>query len=59
MLAEVGMPCEIIAVYDGFYIGSTLGILHKWTKDDFAVSSEAVADILTQSFISGMLPFMS
>ncbi|MCI8737775.1 MAG: TetR/AcrR family transcriptional regulator [Lachnospiraceae bacterium] len=40
-------------------IGSTLGILHKWTKDDFAVSSEAVADILTQSFISGMLPFMS
>ena len=40
-------------------IGSTLGVLHKWTKDNFAVSAEAVADILTQSFISGMLPFMS
>lgn len=40
-------------------IGSTLGVLHKWTKDNFAVPAEAVADILTQSFISGMLPFMS
>lgn len=40
-------------------IGSTLGVLHKWTKDNFAVSAETVADILTRSFISGMLPFMS
>lgn len=40
-------------------IGSTLGVLHKWTKDNFAVPAETVADILTQSFISGMLPFMS
>lgn len=40
-------------------IGSTLGVLHKWTKDNFAVPAEAVADILTQAFISSMLPFMS
>lgn len=40
-------------------IGSTLGVLHKWTKDNFAMPAEAVADILTQAFISGMLPFMS
>ena len=40
-------------------IGSTLGVLHKWTNDNFAVPAEVVADILTQSFISGMLPFMS
>lgn len=40
-------------------IGSTLGVLHKWTKDNFAVPAEAVADILTKAFISGMLPFMS
>lgn len=40
-------------------IGSTLGVLHKWTKDNFAVPAETIADILTQSFISGMLPFMS
>ena len=40
-------------------IGSTLGVLHKWTKDNFAITAEAVADILTQAFITGMLPFMS
>lgn len=40
-------------------IGSTLGVLHKWTKDNFAIPAEAVADILTKAFISGMLPYMS
>lgn len=40
-------------------IGSTIGVLHKWTKDNFAIPAEAVADILTQAFIAGMLPFMS
>lgn len=40
-------------------IGSTLGVLHKWTKEDFAIPAETVADILTQAFIAGMLPFMS
>lgn len=40
-------------------IGSTLGVLHKWTNDNFSVPAEAVANILTQAFISGMLPFMS
>jgi len=39
-------------------IGSTLGVLHKWTKDNFATPAEAVADILSQAFISGMLPYM-
>lgn len=40
-------------------IGSTLGVLHKWAREDFQVPKEVIADILTQSFISGMLPFMS
>lgn len=40
-------------------IGSTLGVLHKWTNDNFAISPEAIADILTQAFTTGMLPFMS
>lgn len=40
-------------------IGSTLGVLHKWTKDNFQTSAEVIADILTQAFITGMLPFMS
>ena len=41
-----------------YTIGSTLGVLHKWTKDNFNASSEVVADLLTQAFITGMLPFM-
>lgn len=39
-------------------IGSTIGVLHKWTRDDFQVPAEVVADILTQGFIAGVLPFM-
>ncbi len=40
-------------------IGSTLGVLHKWTTENFQVPAEVIADILTKAFISGMLPFMS
>lgn len=40
-------------------IGSTLGVLHKWAHDDFRVPTETIADILSQAFITGMLPFMS
>lgn len=40
-------------------IGSTIGVLHKWTKDNFAIPADAVAEILTQAFTAGMLPFMS
>lgn len=39
-------------------IGSTLGVLHKWTKDNFQIPPETVADILTQAFISGTLPYI-
>ena len=39
-------------------IGSTLGVLHKWAKDDFQVPPETIADILTQAFISGTLPYI-
>lgn len=39
-------------------IGSTIGVLHKWTRENFEVPSEVIADILTQSFIAGVLPFM-
>lgn len=40
-------------------IGSTIGVLHKWAREDFQVSSEAIADILAHAFVNGMLPFMS
>ena len=39
-------------------IGSTIGVLHKWAKDNFQVPPETIADILTQAFTSGMLPYI-
>lgn len=39
-------------------IGSTIGVLHKWARENFQAPAEVVADILTQAFITGMLPFM-
>lgn len=40
-------------------IGSTLGVLHKWTVENCNIPAETIADILTKVFINGMLPFMS
>ena len=37
-------------------IGSTIGVLHKWTRDNFDLAPEVIAGILTQIFLSGMLP---
>lgn len=40
-------------------IGSTIGVLHKWSKENFQTPPEVIADILTKAFTAGMLPFMS
>lgn len=40
-------------------IGGTIGVLHKWASEEFRLPAEVVADILTQAFMAGMLPFMS
>lgn len=39
-------------------IGSTIGVLHKWTAENFKTPAEHVADLLSKVFINGMLPFM-
>lgn len=39
-------------------IGSTIGVLHKWTREDFQTPTEVIAELLTKTFITGMLPFM-
>ncbi len=39
-------------------IGSTIGVLHKWTAENFKTPAEQVAEILSKVFLSGMLPFM-
>jgi AcrR family transcriptional regulator len=40
-------------------IGSTIGVLHKWTNEHFKSSKEFIADVLTNMFMSGILPFLS
>ena len=39
-------------------IGCTIGILHKWTAEEFAASPESIAEMLTNIFLNGVLPFM-
>ena len=36
-------------------IGSTIGVLHKWSRDNFNLAPEVIADILSEVFLSGML----
>ncbi|MCR5357023.1 MAG: TetR/AcrR family transcriptional regulator [Lachnospiraceae bacterium] len=40
-------------------IGSTIGILHKWTAEDFKTPAETIADLLSQIFVSGILPYLT
>ena len=39
-------------------IGSNIGVLHKWTAEDFATPAEDVANILSTIFVSGILPHL-
>ena len=39
-------------------IGATIGILHKWIAEDFISSADEVADILTNLFLSGIMPYL-
>ena len=40
-------------------IGSTIGVLHKWSRGNFNLAPEVIADILSEIFLSGMLPLLS
>ncbi len=37
-------------------IGSTVGVLHKWSTEGFNASADEIADIMAQVFITGVLP---
>lgn len=39
-------------------IGCTIGVLHKWTAEDFATPAEEIADIISKIFVSGILPYL-
>ena len=49
---------EEISYMSACTIGSTIGVLHKWTRENCQVPAETIADILTQAFMTGMLPFI-
>ena len=40
-------------------IGSTIGVLHKWSSTGFDAPADEIADILAQVFVSGILPGLS
>ncbi len=39
-------------------IGSTIGILHKWSAENFSSPAEEIADILATIFMSGIMPYL-
>lgn len=39
-------------------IGSTIGVLHKWSRENFRTPAGEIASLLARSFIAGVLPFM-
>ncbi len=47
------------AYYIASGIGSTVGVLHKWTSSGFNVPADQVADIMAEVFIKGVLPGLS
>lgn len=61
-VSQTNMPSnhsqEEISYVVACSIGSTIGVLHKWTKDNFEVPAEKIADILTQTFMTGTLPYI-
>jgi hypothetical protein len=40
-------------------IGSTIGVLYKWIHEDFRIPKETISDIMTQAFMSGVLPYLT
>ncbi|MCR5748351.1 MAG: TetR/AcrR family transcriptional regulator [Lachnospiraceae bacterium] len=57
--ANNGDTHTVSSFYIAGAIGSTIGILHKWSAEDFSSPAEDIADILSQLFISGILPHLN
>lgn len=50
---------ETFAYVTAGTIGSVIGMLHKWTNEDFRMTEDTIAEILTQNFIACMMPYIS
>lgn len=40
-------------------IGNTIGILHKWTAEEFKTPAEDVAEVMSLIFLEGILPHLA
>ena len=49
---------QSFSYYIAATIGINLGVLHKWTAEDWKAPAEEIADILTTVFLNGILPFI-
>ena len=50
---------ESATYYIASAIGSTIGVLHKWSTSEFDAPADEVAEIMTQVFVTGVLPGLS
>ena len=57
-ITDSNISKETYSYFIAGIIGCTVGILHKWTADNFEASSESVADVLATIFLNGILPFL-
>ena len=58
-VSQKSVDAEAFSFYIAGSIGCTIGVLHKWTAEAFKTPAEKVADILSQIFITGVLPYLS
>lgn len=50
---------EVLSYVIASSIGSSLGILHKWSLSNFELPADTVATILTKTFLATFQPFLS
>ena len=50
---------EVFSYVIASSIGSSLGILHKWSRSNFELPADTVATILTKTFLATFRPFLS
>lgn len=50
---------EVFSYVIASSIGSSLGILHKWSRSDFDLPADTIATILTKTFLASFRPFLT
>lgn len=50
---------EEVSFAIAYSIGGALGILHKWTNEEFATPTDTIAHLLADSFFTTTLPYLN